>query len=190
MLKIQTTDLADVLVISTRWFTDDRGSFTETYNRQRWVDAGITTEFVQDNHVVSTKAGTLRGMHYQTQPAAQAKLVRAVKGAIWDAVVDLRHGSPSFGQWFGLELSAENRLQLLVPVGFAHGYVTLTDDAEVLYKVDNFYSPSHEGGMVWNDPAVGIQWPLPASRLVIAPRDAALPTLAELPPLFTWESPR
>ena len=188
MLTIEKTSLVDVVVVSTKWFSDDRGSFSETYNEKRWVEAGITTRFVQDNVAVSKSAGTLRGMHYQRQPHAQAKLVRALKGAIWDAVVDLRHGSPTFGKWEGFELSDENRKQLLVPAGFAHGYITLTDDTEVLYKVDDFYAPGTEGGLVWNDPDLAITWPLPAGGAVVLPRDAALPRFADLPIDFTWES--
>ncbi len=187
MPTIETTDLAGVVVISTRWFADDRGSFTESYNERRWREAGITQRFVQDNHVQSHKVGTLRGMHYQRRPHAQAKLVRALRGAIWDVVVDLRHGSPSFGKWQGFTLSDENRKQLLVPAGFAHGYITLTDQAEVMYKVDDVYAPGSEGGLAWNDPDLAIAWPLPPGGPILAQRDADLPRFADLPIDFTWE---
>ena len=186
MLDLRQTAIPGVLVVATRWFSDDRGSFTETYNRQRFTAAGIANDFRQDNLAVSTKAGTLRGLHFQLPPSAQAKLVRVVKGSVFDAVVDIRDGSPTFGQWVGVELSATNRLQLMVPAGFAHGYMTLEPDTEFAYKVDAHYDKESEGGIVWNDPAIGIDWPVPASGVHVAPRDAELPTLAQLPRVANW----
>ena len=187
MLNVQPTSLPGVFTIATRWFGDDRGQFTETYNRKRWQDAGISADFIQDNHVHSRQTGTVRALHFQRPPMAQAKLVRVTKGSVWDVAVDVRQGSPTFGQWVGVELSAENRLQLFVPAGFAHGYVTLEPDTEFLYKVDGYYSPQHEGGIRWNDPALAIPWPLPASGAVIAERDQNLPVLADLEHCFTYE---
>jgi dTDP-4-dehydrorhamnose 3,5-epimerase len=186
MLDLQPTALPGVFIISTRWFADDRGLFTENYNRDRWQAAGITAEFVQDNHVVSHHAGTVRGLHFQRAPMAQAKLVRVIRGAVWDVVVDIRQGSPTFGQWVGVELSAANRRQFFVPVGLAHGYVTLEADTEVLYKVDANYAPQTEGGIRWDDPALAIPWPLPASGAIVVDRDRDLPLLADHTPCFSY----
>ena len=182
MLEVRPTSLPEILILATRWHEDERGSFSEVYQQPRFNEAGIRVAFMQDNHAVSKKRGTVRGLHFQRAPAAQSKLVRVVRGAVFDVAVDIRPDSPHFGRWAGLELSAENRLQLFVPAGFAHGYLTLTDDSEVLYKVDEPYAPQHEGGILWNDPALGIAWPDLQGDPLIAPRDAALPKLAELAP--------
>jgi dTDP-4-dehydrorhamnose 3,5-epimerase len=184
MPELRPTDIPDVLVVATRWFEDGRGTFSEVYSDHAWAAAGLGTRFVQDNHVVSRRAGTLRALHFQRPPAAQAKLIRVVRGAIRDVAVDIRTGSPWFGRWVAVELSAANRLQLFVPRGFAHGYVTLEPDTEVVYKVDAPYSPAHEAGIAWNDPALGITWPLPAGGPVLAERDRTLPTLSALGPVF------
>lgn len=179
-------NIPDVLIVKTRWFADARGAFSEVYSRRRWQDAGIDPDFCQDNHAISAEAGTVRGLHFQKAPSAQAKLVRVIRGAILDVVVDIRHGSPWFGQCAAVELSAENRLQLLVPRGFAHGYCTLQPDTEVLYKVDAFYDPAAEAGLLWNDPALAIAWPDAADPATILPRDAAWPKLADLAVCFTY----
>jgi dTDP-4-dehydrorhamnose 3,5-epimerase len=184
MLEFRPTDLPGVLLVATRWFEDDRGAFTETWNGQRWREAGVDVDFVQDNHVSSRRAGTLRGMHFQRPPMAQAKLVRVVRGAIWDVVIDLRAASPTYGRWMAAELSEANRLQVFIPVGFAHGYVSLTDDSEVFYKVGAPYSPAHEAGIAWDDPALGIPWPIKAEDVTIADRDRKLPKLAEMGAIF------
>lgn len=169
-------------LIRPRVFADDRGFFVETYARDAFEQGGISLPFVQDNHAMSHKSCTLRGLHYQKPPQAQAKLVRVVKGRIWDVAVDLRHRSETFGQAFGVELSAENHLQLLVPVGFAHGYLTLEPDTEVLYKVTAPYSPECEAGIRWDDDDLQIGWPLEGRQPILSKRDETLPTLAATEP--------
>ena len=189
LLDVTPTEIPDVLLLKTRRFGDDRGFLTEAFHRERWRDAGLPCDFCQDNQALSTRRGTLRGLHFQRPPAAQTKVVRATRGAIWDVAVDMRVGSPWYGFWVGHELSAANGLQMLIPAGFAHGYVTLEPDSEASYKMDAPYAPNCEGGLRWDDPAVGIAWPIPADELIILDRDRALPPLAELPPAFRW-SPR
>jgi len=153
------TPLEGVSVIDIKFFRDERGFFIENYHKQRFLEVGIADEFVQDNHSRST-AKVLRGLHYQDMTAPMGKLVRCTVGAIFDVAVDLRVGSPTFGKWFGIELTAENMKQIFVPPGFAHGFVTLSDVAEVQYKCTGFYTPSSEGTLAWNDAEVGIAWPL------------------------------
>ncbi|HMA49335.1 MAG TPA: dTDP-4-dehydrorhamnose 3,5-epimerase [Magnetospirillaceae bacterium] len=186
MFSVQPTAIPDVKVVSTTWHGDERGAFSETYQRDRFVQAGIDVSFIQDNHVGSRRAGTLRGLHFQVPPAAQSKLIRVVRGAIFDVAVDIRPNSATYGKWAGMILSAENRLQYFIPAGFAHGYLTLEDDSEVIYKVDAPYAPSQERGLLWNDPAIGIEWPSLPVQPVLASRDAALPLLADLPPIEDW----
>lgn len=152
------TKLKEVILIEPRVFSDPRGFFMETYNRQLFVEHGITDEFVQMNHSKSAK-NTLRGMHYQTGKP-QSKLVRVVKGAVFDVVADIRHGSPTFGEWIGEELSAANKKMLYVPIGFAHGFCALTDDVEFVYLCGNYYYPQGERGIIWNDPDLAIDWPV------------------------------
>ena len=153
------TPLPDVLVVEIDYFEDERGFFIESWNRRTFAEAGLDVDFTQDNHSRSRK-GVLRGLHYQDTSAPLAKLVRCTFGAIFDVAVDLRIGSPTFGQWYGLELSAENKKQLYVPVGFAHGFATLTDFAEVQYKQTGYYAPQAEGCIIWNDSQVGVDWPI------------------------------
>ncbi len=184
MLDIERTVLDGVLVATPRRFGDARGFFSETYNRWRFQDAGITADFIQDNHSLSGPTGTVRGLHFQRPPCAQAKLVRAVRGAVLDVVVDLRRTSPTFGRHVAVELSAANWRQLFVPAGFAHGFCTLEPDTEVLYKVDAYYSAEHDGGILWNDPALGIAWPVAAEQAVLSDKDLRLPLLADLQPIF------
>lgn len=186
MMTVRPTEIPDLRLISTRWFEDSRGCFSEVYSRRRWLEAGIAEDWVQDNHVGSPQLGTLRGLHFQRPPMAQAKLIRVVRGAIWDVALDIRVGSPWYGRWVGLELSAANRHQLYIPAGFAHGYCTLEPDTEVIYKVDAPYAAETEGGIAWNDPALGLVWPLPSSGPVIAERDRTLPLLAEIGPIFQY----
>lgn len=159
MLEVRELGLPGVKEIVTRRFGDDRGWFTETWNKARWEDAGLVFDWVQDNHAWSEQAGTVRALHFQRPPFAQTKLVRALAGSVFDVAVDIRRGSPTFGQWVGITLSAEAGNQILVPQGFAHGYMTLTPGAEVAYKVDAPYSKDSEGGIRWDDPAIGIAWP-------------------------------
>jgi dTDP-4-dehydrorhamnose 3,5-epimerase len=158
-MEVETTELPGVLIITPRVYRDPRGFTLESYNCEAWRSHGIETVFVQDNHSKSVK-DTLRGLHFQAPPFAQVKVVRAVVGAIWDVAVDIRAGSPTFGRWVGVELSAENFRQLLIPEGFAHGFCVLSDVAEVLYKVSAPYRPSYERGVAWNEPQFGVDWPV------------------------------
>lgn len=174
-------------LVRVRRFRDDRGWFSESYNARRLADAGVTDSFVQDNHSFSAPRGTLRGLHFQTPPHAQAKLVRCVAGAIWDVAVDIREGSPTRGRWVGAELTADGGEQLYIPVGFAHGFVTLTDDAQVLYKASDFYAPESEGAIRWDDPDVAIDWPLRGINPTLSEKDAVAPALSELKTTFVYE---
>ncbi|WP_181698998.1 dTDP-4-dehydrorhamnose 3,5-epimerase [Chthonobacter albigriseus] len=153
--------------------TDDRGFFARVFCENEFEKAGLETRYVQANNSLSRIKGTLRGMHYQLHPAAEVKVVRCIRGSLWDCIVDLRPQSPTFGKWFGAELSAENRRMMYVPRGFAHGFITLTEDAEALYLVSAFYSPSHERGLRWNDPRFGIEWPIEPKE--ISQKDANWP---------------
>lgn len=179
MLTVEDTLLDDVKVVTTRRFADDRGFFTESYNRDRFREAGITAEFIQDNHSRSELTGTVRGLHYQSPPFAQAKLVRVVAGAIYDVAVDVRKSSPDFGKWVGVELSAENGKQLFVPEGFLHGFMTLTPDTHVVYKVNAYYSQDCDGAVRFDDADLGIEWPLDKSQAVLSDKDAAAPSFRE-----------
>jgi dTDP-4-dehydrorhamnose 3,5-epimerase len=174
-MKAEPLAIPEVVLIETRTFADDRGSFSETWNRRAFRDAGIDAEFVQDNHAKSASAGTVRGLHYQAPPHAQGKLVRVARGAIFDVAVDIRKGSPTYGQWVGATLSAENTHQLWVPAGFAHAYATLEDDTEVIYKVTDFYAPECEGGALWNDPDLAIDWPVDTASALLSEKDLKLP---------------
>ena len=183
MADIRPLALPEVLLITPVKHGDDRGFFSETFSSRRLAEAGFTKPFVQDNHSLSGKRGILRGLHFQRPPHAQDKLVRVTRGAVFDVAVDIRRGSPTFGRWVGAELSAENWRQMLVPAGFAHGFLTLTDAAEVLYKVTDDYAPETEGGLAWDDDAIGVDWPLPASEILTNARDGQWPKLSELEPL-------
>ncbi|MCV9961821.1 dTDP-4-dehydrorhamnose 3,5-epimerase [Pararhizobium sp. BT-229] len=179
MPELRSLGLDGVLELTPRRYEDERGFFTETYNAATFAAKGIDTIFVQDNHSYSAKAGTLRGLHYQLPPRAQAKLVRVVRGRVFDVAVDLRRGSPTFAKWAGIELSAEKGNQILVPAGFAHGFVTLEPDTEVLYKVSDFYSPDHDRAIRFDDPEMGIDWPVAARDLLLSEKDRGAPLLAE-----------
>lgn len=176
MVEIRRTALPEVLEVVPKRFGDDRGFFSETYRQSQFEEFGVDLQFVQDNHSYSAAKGVLRGLHYQLPPRAQDKLVRVVKGAIFDVAVDIRKGSPTFGQWVGVEISAEKWNQLLVPKGFAHGFVTLVEDTEVIYKVTDYYAPEQDRSIRYDDPAIGIAWPVPAGdvQLSAKDRDAAL----------------
>lgn len=184
MLTVENTPIADVKVITPQLFSDERGWFTETYNRDAFLKNGIELDFVQDNQAMSVRAGTIRGLHFQIPPKAQDKLIRVISGRIVDVAVDIRKSSPTYGKWVAVELSAANRKQLLVPVGFAHGYCTLTENSEVAYKVTNTYSPQHDLGIVWNDSDVNIAWPVDIDKALLSPKDAQLPYLSSLPDYF------
>lgn len=185
-MKLVKTPLPGVLVVEPAVFADDRGWFMESFNEARWLQAlaelsePAPRRFVQDNHSCSS-AGVLRGLHYQLPPHAQGKLVRVVKGAAFDVAVDIRRGSPHFGQWYGIELTADNRRQLWVPEGFAHGFVALQDDTHFLYKTTDVYARDCERAIRWDDPAIAIAWPLPAAapQPRVAAKDAAAPLLAQ-----------
>ena len=183
-MKLLPTSLPGVVIVEPAVFADERGWFYESFNEVKFnaamEDIGLPPPrpFVQDNHS-SSKAGVLRGLHYQLPPHPQGKLVRVVRGAAFDVAVDIRRGSPTFGQWAGLELSAANHRQLWIPEGFAHGFVALEDDTHFLYKTTDFYARDCERSMVWNDPAIGIDWPLKGMTPMVAPKDAAAPLLAQ-----------
>lgn len=168
-----------VKVFKGRRFEDSRGWFSETWNAARMAGVGINCDFCQDNHSLSRQAGTLRGLHFQRQPFAQAKLVRCPKGRIFDVAVDLRSQSPTYKRWVGVELSAEAGNQLFIPAGFAHGFLTLEPDCEVMYKVDAYYAPEADGGVAWNDPALAIDWPLGGLTPLLSDKDNALPQVAK-----------
>lgn len=176
-----------VKLVRPRRFGDDRGWFSETYHQQRYAALGIDCLFVQDNHSMSRDVGVLRGLHWQAPPYAQDKLVRCVRGSIWDVAVDVRRGSPTFGQWVSAELSAANGHQLFVPVGFAHGFVTLEPDTEVEYKVSALYAFECEGGVMWNDPGLALPWPLPAGGPTLSPKDEILPALSDVISPFDYD---
>lgn len=178
-LRVEALELPDVRLITPQRFSDARGYFCETYNRRAFADAGIETVFIQDNEALSGPAGVLRGLHFQVAPNPQAKLVRVIKGAIFDVAVDVREGSPTFGRWCGRILSAEAGTQLFIPAGFAHGYVTLVDDALVAYKVDHFYDKAAERGIRWDDPEIGIDWPIDRARITLSGKDEDLPYLRD-----------
>lgn len=186
-MKIEQTALPDVMMIVPPRFGDARGWFSETWNASRMAEAGLRLDFVQDNQSFSAVKGTLRGLHFQRPPRAQDKLVRCTRGTILDVAVDLRKGSPAYGKWVGLELSAENGRQLLIPKGFAHGFVTLTEDCEVQYKCTDLYAPDCDGGIRWDDPAIGIDWCLDGVDPVLSGKDAVAPLLAEFDSPFVWE---
>ncbi|MGL4953588.1 MAG: dTDP-4-dehydrorhamnose 3,5-epimerase [Culicoidibacterales bacterium] len=178
-MKAIKTNLPGVFVIEPNVFGDHRGWFMESYNQAGFEAAtGMKIEFIQDNQSFSAQVGTLRGLHYQLAPKSQTKLIRCTRGRIYDVAVDIRPESETYGQWFGIELSEENKKQLLVPKGFAHGFMTLTPDVEVQYKVDELYSPEHDRGIIWNDSSIGIEWPLDV-KPVLSAKDEAAPLLKD-----------
>ncbi len=183
-MNITKTPLEGLLIIEPKVHGDDRGYFFESYNmRQLQELTGYSTPFVQDNQARSVK-NVLRGLHYQNPPTPQAKLIRVLEGAIWDVAVDIRKNSPTYGQWYGIELNAENKLQFLIPHGFAHGYAVLSDTAEVFYKCDNFYDKSAEGGLFFNDPALNIDWKIDKTLAIISEKDKNQPMMADANNLF------
>lgn len=181
-MKITKTKLDGVVIIEPDVFGDNRGFFMESWNKKKMEEAGLFYDFVQDNHSKSTVKGTLRGIHFQKGEKAQAKLVRCVKGAVFDVAVDLRRNSQTFKQWVGVELSEENKKQLLIPRGFGHGFVTLTDDVEFLYKADNYYAPEVDAGIRWNDPDVGVEWRI--ENPILSEKDKKNPFLKDCKKLF------
>ena len=179
-MNVLTTPIEGLLIIEPRVFNDDRGYFYESYNQKVFKSAtGLDMNFVQDNQARSTQY-VLRGLHFQNPPHAQTKLIRALQGSIWDVVVDIRKESKTFGQWFGVELSAENKRQFLIPKGFAHGYSVLSETAEVFYKCDDFYSKEDEGGVLYNDPELNIDWKIDLSNAIVSEKDLKQPTLKNI----------
>ncbi len=183
-MDIKKFEIADVTLIVPRKYCDDRGYFSETYNRKVFEAVCGTASFVQDNQAFSKDKGTIRGLHFQAPPMAQAKLIRVVKGAVLDVAVDLRRNSTTFGRHIAVELSASNWAQLLVPTGFAHGYCTLEPDTEVLYKVDQYYSSENDKGLAWDDPDLAINWPH-REQAILSAKDREQPAFKDLPPYFT-----
>lgn len=183
-VTVESLAIPDVKILRPTKHGDARGFFSETYSQRALVDAGIDLTFVQDNHAFSAAKGTMRGLHFQTTPFAQDKLVRVIRGSILDVAVDLRRASPTYGKHVAAVISAQAWNQILVPVGFAHGLLTLEPDTEVLYKVTNYYSPQHDLGLLWNDPALAIAWPVTEADAILSAKDKVQPRLADLPAYF------
>jgi dTDP-4-dehydrorhamnose 3,5-epimerase len=183
-MQLIETPIPDVKVLLPKKHGDNRGFFSEIYSRKAFAAAGIDADFVQDNHSLSAEAGVLRGLHFQLPPMAQAKLLRVVRGAILDVAVDIRRSSPTFGKSVAEVISAENWKQIFIPAGFAHGFRTLEPNTEVIYKVTAFYSPEHDRGIRWNDPALGIDWGISEAQAILSDRDRKHPMLANAPELF------
>jgi dTDP-4-dehydrorhamnose 3,5-epimerase len=185
-MQVEALAIQDVKLLTPKIFRDERGYFSETYNRQVLAAAGIDRTFVQDNQSLSRTKGVLRGLHFQIAPHPQGKLVRVTRGAIFDVAVDIRRGSPSFGQHVSTTLSAENWSQLWIPEGFAHGFCTLEPDTEVIYKVTDFYAPECDMGLAWDDPDLGIAWPLSGTQAILSDKDRSHPRLRDLPAHFVY----
>jgi len=185
-MQIEPTSLAGVMLLTPRRFTDARGWFSEVWNKPALAAAGITSDFVQDNHSQSREAGTVRGLHYQSPPHAQAKLVRCARGRILDVAVDIRRGSPGFGRWTGVELSAEDGRQLFIPAGFLHGFVTLEPDCEVLYKCSDTYAPECDGAVRFDDPDLGIDWGIDPAAATLSDKDRAAPLFRNFATPFVY----
>jgi dTDP-4-dehydrorhamnose 3,5-epimerase len=183
-MKVERLAIAEVILIVPRRFGDARGFFSETFNVRRFAEAGVKAPFVQDNHSLSARRGTVRGLHCQIAPSVQGKLVRVVRGAIWDVAVDIRHGSPTYGKFVTAVLSAENWAQLWIPGGFLHGFCTIEPDTEVIYKVTADYDRDSERGVLWNDPDLALPWPVQAGEAALSEKDARLPRLAACEPWF------
>ncbi len=185
-MQIKHLKIPEVRVLVPSRHGDPRGFFSETYNKQTLAELGINTDFVQDNHSLSAEKGTVRGLHFQTPPFAQDKLVRVVCGSVFDVAVDLRLGSPTYGQHVSAVLSAESWNQILIPIGFAHGFVTLDPSTEVIYKVSNYFSPEHDKGLFWNDPTLGISWPISDGEAIVSDKDQNHPRFAEITSQFDF----
>ena len=183
-MQVERLAIPDVLLLTPARYGDGRGFFSETYSVRRFAEAGIGQVFVQDNHSLSAQVGVVRGLHCQIAPSVQGKLVRVVRGAIWDVVVDIRHGSPTYGRHVAAELNPANWSQLWVPGGFLHGFCTLAPDTEVIYKVTTPWDRAAERGVLWNDPELGLPWPIAADEAILSDKDSLLPRLAEC----TWHA--
>jgi len=185
-MQIQTLSIPDIKIFTPKKFGDERGFFSETYSKKHLSEKGIEINFVQDNHAYSAHAHTMRGMHFQIAPFAQDKLIRVIRGAILDVVVDIRCGSPSYGHHVSVVISVDQWNQILVPAGFAHGLLTLENDTEVIYKVSNYYSPEHDKGLLWNDPDLGIDWQVSEEEVILSEKDCHQPRLKDLPEYFEY----
>jgi dTDP-4-dehydrorhamnose 3,5-epimerase len=186
-VQIEDTPLAGLRVLTPRRFGDSRGFFSESWNRRLLAEHGMDYDFVQDNHSVSARVNTVRGLHFQSPPHAQAKLVRCGKGCLFDVAVDIREGSPTYGQWFGVELSFENGRQLMIPAGFLHGFATREPETEIIYKCTDYYSPTADGAVRFDDPDIGIDWGLRGDA-ILSDKDAAAPRLADFTTPFSFEA--
>lgn len=186
-MQIEKTSLPGVLILTPARFGDARGFFSECWNKERMEQAGLHFDFVQDNHSLSEASGTVRGLHFQSPPHAQAKLVRCGQGRLWDVAVDARRGSPTFGHWTGVELSAENGRQLLIPQGFLHGFVTLQANTEVIYKCDDYYAPECDGAVRFDDPDIAVNWPEQAAGAILSGKDEAAQSWADFETPFVYE---
>ena len=186
-MQIERTDLDGVVIITPNRFPDSRGFFSESWSKQRLADQGLDIDWVQDNHSMSSEVGTLRGLHFQSPPHAQAKLVRCGRGSLYDVAVDIRKGSPTFGQWVGVDLSFENGKQLYIPTGFLHGFVTREPDTEIIYKCSDYYAPDCDGAVRFDCPEIGIDWGLSGTP-ALSDKDAAAPTLADFDSPFIYEA--
>lgn len=187
-MQIESLGLPGVSLVTAKKLGDARGFFSETFRSDLFACAGGDSVFLQDNHVRSTQRGVVRGLHFQIPPHAQGKLIRCIRGGILDVAVDIRKGSPTYGRHVAVELSADNWQQLWIPPGFAHGYATLTDDCEVIYKVTNYYEPACDRGITWDDPALGIDWRISSSEAILSDKDRKQPRLADVPSVFTFGS--
>lgn len=186
-MHIEQTSLPGVVIVTPARHGDARGFFSESWNRQRMAEAGIETDFVQDNHSLSEQPRTVRGLHFQSPPHAQAKLVRCGRGALYDVAVDIRRGSPTYGQWVGVELSFENGRQLLVPEGFLHGFITRAPMTEIIYKCSDYYAPECDGAVRFDDPDIGIDWGVEAGSVVLSDKDGKAPLLRDFASPFVYE---
>lgn len=186
-MLIEQTAIPGVVKLTPQRLADARGYFSETWNRRRFAGSGIDLDFVQDNISLSTSAGTLRGLHFQRPPMAQAKLVRCGQGALYDVAVDLRRGSPAYGRWIGIELTSDNGCQLLIPAGCAHGFVTLLPNTEIAYKCSEYYAPDCEGAIAWDDPGLAIDWPLAGRAPILSAKDAQAGSFCDFDSPFVFE---
>ena len=187
MVEIVKTELPGVVILTPRRFGDARGFFSEVYNRKSYAEHGIDVEFVQDNHSLSRQVGVVRGLHFQSPPHAQAKLVRVGAGRVLDVAVDIRRGSPTYGRWIGVELSAEAGNQVYIPVGFLHGFAVLEPDSELLYKCSDFYAPECDGAVRFDDPDIGIDWGIDPQAAILSDKDAKAPLLKDFVSPFVYE---
>ena len=185
-MDIIETAIKDIYIIQPKRHGDARGFFSETFKQEALIEAGIDLNWIQDNHSFSSQRGVVRGLHFQTEPFGQAKLLRVTRGSILDVAVDIRVGSPTYGQHVAVELSADNWRQLLIPVGFAHGFCTLSEETEVIYKVTSRYAPQAEGGLMWNDPGLGIDWPIEDAEALLSERDKLWPAFVDFASPFQF----